>query len=290
MIFLSPECFPCMLRQADLAARVQDASETTRIDLAARVCELMRELPSRKEIPAVTATRVQALLRECLGTDDPFGPMKRRILSRFGEMTKRAEELVEGAPDPWAAAVRLSSFGNILDSGIVDQDAMDREVASISAEVLEYRLPPRFRERLLGTERIGVLLDNAGEAAFDMPLLSLLAADGRTLWIGVKGGPVYDDLTWDDAGPLGLSSFGEVVSNGNRGVGTILELCPESFRERISSSGMILSKGQANFETLVGRVPNAYYLLRCKCPVVSRAVGQPEGEYLLLDARGGPAD
>lgn len=289
MIFLAPECFPCMLRQADLAARAQKASEETRVAIAARVCDMLRDLPSRDEIPAVAATRLQGILRDSLGTDNPFGPMKERILSRFGEMAKQAKGLVAGAPDPWAAAVRLSSFANILDSGIIDQDAMDREVASISTEVREYRLPPKFRDRLLSTERIGVLLDNAGEAAFDLPLLSLLASSGKSSWIGVKGGPVYDDLTWDDADRLGLSAFGELVSNGNRGVGTILDLCAEPFRERIASSGMILSKGQANFETLVGRVPNAYYLLRCKCPVVSRAVGRPEGEYLLLDPSGGHA-
>ncbi|MEW6719998.1 MAG: ARMT1-like domain-containing protein [Thermodesulfobacteriota bacterium] len=290
MIFLSPECFPCLLRQADVAARARQATGETRIAIAAAICAMMRDLPSRNEIPAVTATRVQELLRDRLGTDDPFGPMKERILSRFGEMSERAARLVKGAPDPWAAAVRLSAFGNILDSGIVEPGAMEQELASISPEVREYRLPPRFRERLLSAESVGVLLDNAGEAAFDLPLLSLLSSNGRKVWIGVKGGPVYDDLTWEDAGRLGLSAFGEVVSNGNRGVGTILELCAEPFRERIAASGMILSKGQGNFETLVGQVPNAYYLLRCKCPVVSRAVGRPEGEYLLLDALGGHAE
>jgi len=290
MIFLSPECFPCMLRQADLAARAQNASHEARIALAARVCGMLRDLPSRDEIPAVAATRLQEILRDSLGTDNPFGPMKERILSRFEEMAKRARGLVAGAPDPWAAAGRLAAFGNIMDSGIVGQEDMDREVASISADVREYRLPPRFRERLLSAERVGVLLDNAGEAAFDLPFLSLLAESGKSAWIGVKGGPVYDDLTLDDADRLGLSAYGELVSNGNRGVGTILDLCSEPFRKRLAASGLVLSKGQANFETLVGRVPNAYYLLRCKCPVVSRAVGRPEGEYLLLDASGGHAE
>jgi hypothetical protein len=109
MIFLSPECFPCMLRQADLAARAQNASDEARIALAARVCGMLRDLPSRDEIPAVAATRLQEILRDSLGTDNPFGPMKERILSRFEEMAKRARGLVAGAPDPWAAAVRLSA-------------------------------------------------------------------------------------------------------------------------------------------------------------------------------------
>jgi uncharacterized protein with ATP-grasp and redox domains len=286
MIFLSPECFPCLLRQADLAARAQKATDEARVAIAAKVCAMMRDLPSRKEIPAETATRLQALLREVLRTDDPFGPMKERHLSRFGELAKWAEGLVAVSPDPWAAAIWMSAFGNIMDSGIIEQEDMDREIASIADGIREFRLPARFRERLLAAERIGVLLDNAGEAAFDVPLLSLLASRGKSFWIGVKGGPVIDDLTQDDAERLGLAVFGEIVSNGNRGVGTVLDLCSEPFRKRLAASGMILSKGQGNFETLVRRVPNAYFLLRCKCPVVSRAVGRPEGDFLLLDAEG----
>jgi uncharacterized protein with ATP-grasp and redox domains len=44
----------------------------------------------------------------------------------------------------------------------------------------------------------------------------------------------------------------------------------------------VLSKGQGNFETLTGKLPNAWFLLRCKCPVIARITGRPEGELLLL--------
>jgi uncharacterized protein with ATP-grasp and redox domains len=286
MIFLSPECFPCFLLQADLAARAHGATEKERVALAARIGAILPELPSRAEIPADTATRIQEVIREVLGTDDPFRPVKERHLARFDEMSRWAKGLVDVSSDRWAAAVWMSGFGNIMDSGIIEQDAMDREVGSIAQGIREYRLPARFRERLLSARRVGVLLDNAGEAAFDVPLLSLLAAGERTLWMGVKGGAVIDDLTYPEASRLGLAAYGELVSNGNRAVGTVLRMCPEPFRERIASSDLVLSKGQGNFETLVGRVPNAWYLLRCKCPVVSRAVGRPEGELLLLDANG----
>ena len=104
--------------------------------------------------------------------------------------------------------------------------------------------------------------------------------------LGVKGGAVLDDLTFPDAQRLGLSAYGELVSNGNRGVGTDLSLCTEDFRRRLHGSDLVLSKGQGNFETLGGRGRNAFCLLRCKCPVISRAVGRPEGEFLLLDSAG----
>jgi len=289
MIFLAPECFPCLLRQADIAARAHGVSEDERIALAARACAMLQDLPARGEIPADTATRLQGFLRDTLGTDDPFGPVKERHLARFDEMAAWAWALVSRSPDPWAAAVWIAAFGNIMDSGIIEQDAMDREVASAENGLRAYRLPPRFRERLIAAERVGVLLDNAGEAAFDIPLLSLLASRGKPFWIGVKGGPVIDDLTLDDARRLGLATYGELVSNGNQGVGTVLHLCAAPFRERLASSDLILAKGQGNFETLVGNAPNAYFLLRCKCAVVARAVGRPEGELLLLDGDGGHA-
>jgi len=286
MIFLSPECFPCFFLQADLAARAHGATENVRVALAARISAGLTDLPSRREIPAETATRLQVVIREALGTDDPYRTVKERHLSRFPGLARWAEGLVSESPDPWSAAVWMSGFGNIMDSGIIEQDVMDREIDEIAGGIRGYRIPPLFRERLLSAERPCVLLDNAGEAAFDAPLLSRLAGRGGPLWLGVKGGAVIDDLTLPEAERLGLSSYGELVSNGNRGVGTDLSLCPEEFRRRLFASDLVLSKGQGNFETLAGRLPQAYFLLRCKCPVVSRAVGCPEGELLLLDGSG----
>jgi uncharacterized protein with ATP-grasp and redox domains len=286
MICLSPECFPCFLHQADLAARAHGAADAARVVLAARVAALLADLPARGEIPAQAATRLQEVIRETLGSDDPFLAVKERHLTRFAETAERAERLVAASADPWSAAVWLAGFGNIMDSGIIEQEAMEREAASVEGRIGEYRLPPRFRERLLSAERVGLLLDNTGEVAFDLPLLSRLAVRGKGFWMGVKGGAVLDDLTYPEAERLGLSAYGELVSNGNRGVGTDLPLCTEDFRRRLHGSDLVLSKGQGNFETLVGRLPNAFFLLRCKCPVISRAVGRPEGDFLLLDGSG----
>jgi len=282
MIVLSPECFPCFLRQADLAARAHGADQARRMALAARVSRMLADL-SPGEVPARIATRLQALAREVLGTGDPFLRIKQEELRRFGETARRAEELVATASDPLSAAVALSVFGNIMDSGIVERESMESEIARLSPGNGDWEIPARLRDRIARAARIGVLLDNAGEVAFDVPLLSRLAREGKSLWIGVKGGPVIDDLTEAEARGIGLSAYGELVSNGNQGVGTDLDLCPPDFLARIASSDLVLSKGQANFETRVGRVRHAFFLLRCKCPVVSRALGRKEGEMVVLD-------
>ncbi|MBI5576568.1 MAG: DUF89 family protein [Deltaproteobacteria bacterium] len=282
MIFISPECFPCFLRQADLAARAHGASEAQRNGLAARISAMLSDLPPNG-VPAEIATRLQAIVREELDTPDPFLAVKRRELDRFSETSRRAEEIVAASPDPLAAAVKVAVFGNIMDSGIIERDCIEKEFDGFAGPAGVAEVPQGLLERIRGAKRIGVLLDNAGEAAFDVPLLARLGADGRKLWIGAKGGPVIDDLTAEEARRIGLSMYGEIVSNGNQGVGTILDLCTPEFRDRIDSSDLILSKGQANFETLTGRAQNAVFLLRCKCPVVSRALGKPEGDIVILD-------
>ena len=282
MIALSPECYPCFFRQADLAARAHGASGSARMALAARITGILSDA-SEGEIPASVATRLHEAVRHELGTDDPFHGVKEREIARFGETSSRAESLVAASRDPMAAAVWLSVFGNIMDSGIIEKESMESEVGRLTAADGARQIPEGLRDRILRSRTIGVLLDNAGEVAFDVPLLARLAGEGKTVWIGVKGQAVIDDLTETEALRIGLSAYGEVVSNGNRGVGTDLGLCPKSFRDRIEGSDLILSKGQANFETLFGRVRRAYFLFRCKCPVVSRRLGVPEGDLVVLD-------
>lgn len=285
MISISPECFPCFFRQADVAARAHGASQAARWQVAARVAGILADAPP-DEVPARIATRLHAAVRGVLGTDDPFRQVKEREFGCFAETAGRAEAIVASSADPMAEAVWLAVFGNIMDWGIIGRESMDGEVGRLGSHHGGREIPAALRDALAGASTVGVLLDNAGEAAFDVPLLSRLAQGGRTVWIGVKGGAVIDDLTESEAYRLGLSAYGEIVSNGNRGVGTDLSLCDASFRDRIARSDLVLSKGQANFETLFRRVGNAFFLFRCKCPVIARALDRPEGELLVLDARG----
>jgi len=198
MIILSPECYPCFFRQADLAARAHGASETARKALAARVAGILADR-SEEEIPARIASRLHETVRRELGVDDPFRGVKEREFRRFAEVASKAESLVAASADPMAAAVWLAAFGNIMDSGIIERETMESELGRLAAEDGSRVIPDRLRDAILGARTIGVLLDNAGEAAFDVPLLSRLAQEGRTVWLGVKGGAVIDDLTESEA-------------------------------------------------------------------------------------------
>ncbi len=68
----------------------------------------------------------------------------------------------------------------------------------------------------------------------------------------------------------GLTEYAAVIDNGNDGIGTLLEACSERFLDAYRSADLIISKGQANYETLDadGR-PAIFFLFKVKCPVVA---------------------
>ncbi len=73
----------------------------------------------------------------------------------------------------------------------------------------------------------------------------------------------------------------KVVENGASIQGTILEHCSEAFVKLFADSDLIISKGQANFETLDGQKDkNIYFYSE---PSVSRAseAGCGQGDFVL---------
>jgi predicted nucleic acid-binding Zn ribbon protein len=85
---------------------------------------------------------------------------------------------------------------------------------------------------------------------FDRLLIEELPHEKVTF--GVKGSPVINDATMEDAEMTGLTRLVEVVENGSDAPGTILEGCSGGFRERFERSDLIIAKGQGNYESLSG--------------------------------------
>ncbi len=100
----------------------------------------------------------------------------------------------------------------------------------------------------------------------------------------VKGSPVINDCTLADAEESGLTAVCRVIDNGSDGVGTILEHSSQDFREEYARFPLIVSKGQANFETLSETEKATFYLFQSKCEVVSKELGLSLGSMILKKA------
>jgi Uncharacterized conserved protein len=81
----------------------------------------------------------------------------------------------------------------------------------------------------------------------------------------VRGKPVVNDATLEDAQMVGLTDLVRVIGNGTEVGGTYLEEIDKQVLALIQSADLIISKGQGNFETLHGCGLNIYYIFLCKC-------------------------
>jgi hypothetical protein len=277
----TPACIPCYLRQALSASRevTDDAEEQRRV-----LNEAATVLPqlSLENTPARNSTYVLWRAQEVLGCPDPFLDKKRHYnelaQSMYGDLKSR----VESSPDPLSTAVRVAAAGNIIDLGILG--GRDLDLTRVLNEVIGQGFVvddcALLEQRATTSGQVLYLLDNAGETFFDRVLIEELARRGPEVTAVVKEQPILNDATREDAEVAGLDRVCRVVSNGSPMIGTDLDTCSQEFRRLFLEADLIVSKGQANFETLDETSRPVLFVLKAKCPEVGRELGVAMGDVV----------
>jgi len=277
------ECLPCFFRQTDRSLIYAGVNGEPGRAICRKV-EKVIQSASLDEVPARTSTHIHRILRQETGVD-PYQQVKetynRLALDRLPALRRMAAE----AADRLEGGARIAIAGNVIDFGIYESVDLDRSLED------SFRLPlpeaevSSFSHAVGAARRILYLCDNAGEIVFDRVLLETLRDLGKDVTAAVKGSPVINDATLDDARAAGLHECATVIDNGNDGIGTLLEACSPRFMEAYRSADLIISKGQANYETLEAmKDARIFFLFKVKCPVVAAFLKRQNGDIVL--ARG----
>jgi uncharacterized protein with ATP-grasp and redox domains len=274
------ECVPCMLRQAREAIALTGADHKSGFMVLRRVLRLMSELDWTLPPPAL-GQRIHRLIRELTGSSDPYATLKERMNRQAARVYPAWHRLFREKLPPLEAAVRVAIVGNLLDIGAKTRlDAASVRAAFEDALTAPLRGSVKdFAEAIRSAGSILYLADNAGEIVFDCDLLAHLPLEHVTL--AVRGHPVLNDATLADAEWAGVDEFCEIISNGSDAPGTLLEDCSPEFRERFAAADLVIAKGQANYESLADAAKDIFFLLKTKCGVLSRHLGQPLGSLVL---------
>jgi hypothetical protein len=273
-------CIPCFARQALDAARAVSADPAFHERVLREVLRWVANMDLDRPPPAM-AQRLHRRLRELTGVADPYRSAKaahgRLALALLPEL----QAALRTAADPLELAVRIAIAGNVIDLGATGPVT---ESALRGALHEAIRLPfvgdlDGLRAAVAQTRRILYLADNAGEIVFDRLLVEQLPLDRVTLV--VRGAPVLNDATREDARAAGLEPLVEVIDNGSDAPGTLLSDCSAAFLRRYAAADLILAKGQGNFESLSDERRDIFFLFRVKCPVVAERAGQPVGTQVL---------
>ena len=267
------DCYPCVLRQALEAARMAGASEAQERDVIQQTLEILKNLPSGASPPEI-GSQVHHLVRELTANNDPYLAVKHASTRKALEMLPKLRSMLEKSEDRLETAVRISIAGNIIDFGPNRNYDLWEVVQRVMSQDFAINDMADLWKDLAASRSILFLGDNAGETVFDRLLIETL---GVPVTYVVRGGPVLNDATIEDALAAGIDQVAEVVTNGARMPGTSLVKCSQEFVERFESADLILAKGMGNYETLSEVSAPIYFLLQVKCQIIGMDVGAPVG-------------
>jgi len=273
------ECFPCFLRQTVIALKQLYGQQDIQQEIVHDVLSIMQKTDMNKP-PAYTTTYIHRAIRDRLGLD-PFKKIKHDYNTIAMGLYPGLKEEVSSSYDPLWTAARLAISGNIIDFGIFTSIDIEASVANALKETIAVDDYDSFRTAVSETDTVLYLLDNSGEIVFDKLLIEELVRMEKKVKAVVKGSPVLNDATMEDALQTKLTELCEVVDNGSDAIGTILEWTSPEFQAHFRNADLIISKGQGNFETITGTEKRTYFLFQSKCDVVSKDLGLSPGSMLL---------
>lgn len=281
---IARECIQCLARQAVEIAEEATDDIAMQEEIIKKSLKELAELDFNETAPEI-AFKMHQHTKNITGINDPYERLKERYNEIAKELYERIveEKWLDNAENPFDMACRLAIAGNIIDFSVglkleqLDivkslEDSVKHDIFGTGTSAL--------REAVDKAKNIMYIADNAGEIIFDKFLLKNLPTDKVTYV--VKGGPIGNDATMHDAISTGVVDLVKVIDNGHAAQGTILKDCSTAFIDAFSKADLIISKGQANFETLSDiKDKTIFYLLRAKCGSVAFAIGCNRMDYVL---------
>lgn len=273
-----PDCVPCLLKRVLFQARLvsNDVDEDA---VRAAVKTYAQEI-DRANNSAKLATLVHKSAYAAMGTEDPYIELKIRADEVAGSYLGVLERFISASDDSFAAAVRVSILGNVMDFGsgiaIDDPDEFGGQFEDLLAQGIESDDTEILKGLVTDSESVVYIFDNCGEDQFDKLLIREIRKMGKRVVGVVRGAPILNDVTISDAKRIGLDLETDSLLTTNAfAIGIDLAKIDASLRKEIKNAGVIIAKGMANYESLSDEkleTPVAY-LMRAKCKPVADSIG-----------------
>ncbi len=290
-----PQCWPCIMDISLAALDRATNDEKTKFDAMREIAVAMaRNLSQESNLPVVS-TRLFRMIAERTGNPDPFREEKlscNRVALPMAERLSREILQIDDPVERLRSAALASIAGNTMDLGTsghsFDLKHLDEEYRRTVEQGLAIDNTPDLLFEVDRCEDVLYLADNAGEIAFDKILVQVISRLGPAVTVAVKGGPISNDATLEDAAYVKMDEVASVITTGTAHLGINLGESSDEFIRAFRSADLILSKGQSNLETICHDGPSTQpvaFVLKVKCQPIAMALGAKLGDNVLKIAR-----
>ncbi len=281
------ECAGCIVSRAVAEALEATPNPALRFRVMAELFRLLNKEFRPTAVPADLGTKRDRLIKRITGNEDPCERIKRKSNEKALKLLPYAKKMVEEGytqQDRFKQACLCAIVGNIMEFDIPGhkftfstlkksfQDARKDLVVDDTLKI--YELTKKSHDILY-------LTDNAGEIVFDTLLVEQLKNMGLNVIVAVKGSPIMNDATLEDAEVSGLNKIADkVITTGTDAVGLALKEVSKEFLEVYNSVDIVFAKGMGYAETLTEyKLKKPHVLLfRTKCNPVANYFAVPRGK------------
>lgn len=270
-----------MVKQAVNTVIENEGDPSRQIQTVRKVLIQLAQVDDRLS-PSEIAGETNRVIRESLGVLDLYQKEKEVSHEHAWSYLEDLRVLVSEGTDRLKQGLKVSAAGNIIDVvHAFDYDLWEEVEKTVNQELLGEGLES-FRKKLNEAPHLLYLADNVGETVFDRVFIETLDIPVKYV---VKSGPILNDATYEFAAAAGIDKIAEIVETGSWAPGTVLSQATPEFQKLFAESPLVLSKGQANYETMDEQGEKVFFLLRTKCHVLSDQLGIPVGNLVLKQGR-----
>ena len=286
LIRLNPACISCLLKN-----RLEDFPEDTphemQIEYMQRVLKAISETPKSEGAPVIVRT-INQIQKEMFGYNKDFTHVKSHFNELMLEKAPSVREKLNQSEDSLKLAIQYAMTGNYIDFGAmnnVDEEQLGQLLDQASDNHVDEEEYVSLKADIENARSIVYLTDNCGEIVMDKLLIEEIKKQNPNAQITaiVRGKPVLNDATMEDAIQVGLTELVNVIGNGSEIAGTYLEEISEEAKNAIDCADVIFAKGQGNFETLRMCGKNIYYIFMCKCEMFAKRFQVPKYYGMLIN-------
>lgn len=275
-------CFFCFVRAFEKLLEKESISDEAKSSFTLEMISLYQNKRSNFSAP-LFSRELHHILRSYTHNPDPYKKVKKENNDQAVNMLPELEYIIQQSEDRFNTALRLAIAGNIIDFAASDnfdlQTTIDK--ALLSEFAIDHSV--QLKVEIKKANSILYLGDNAGEIVFDKLFIQVINQPNTTFV--VRGSPVINDATIEDAQYIGMKEVVNVISNGYDAPSTIPNKSSKQFQKYFREADLIISKGQGNLEGLLPLNDNRiFFLLMVKCDVIAEFLKVEKGSMVVYNS------
>ncbi|WP_039764451.1 damage-control phosphatase ARMT1 family protein [Caldicellulosiruptor sp. F32] len=279
------DCIHCYLKQAVSCMEMANIPDERKKEVLYELMDFIKTL-NPQDSPAYNSSLVLLKTYEIIQNNDPYYSAKKQSNALALELFESVRKKVFESKDPLYESLKAAVAGNVIDLGIKREFDIESELShafDFGFSIDDY---PLLKKKLQNSKNIVIAGDNAGEIVFDKVLVEVLNQMGKNVYYIVKTKPILNDATLEDAKEVGMDKVATIVETGLGLLGIPKEFVSSQLKQLILNVDIVISKGQANFESLdefEEIQDNIFYLLKIKCEYLAKKLNFKHGDLVLIN-------